>query len=114
VIHLHHSGDRLAIRLRDPESKLRTRFTGLRWFPVDARWRVDAAFARFDKPRTLQMQNVLGDAPESESPGETVFTVEGRTVRLLAFKGGAALVRVSRRHGPWRDLSHPLPLRRCA
>lgn len=91
VIHLHRSGDRLAIRLRDPESELRTGFTGLRWFPVDPRWRVDAAFARFDTPRTLSVLNVLGDVTEAESPGEAVFTVEGRTVRLLAFKAGARL-----------------------
>jgi uncharacterized protein (DUF1684 family) len=68
VIHLHRSANRLAIRLRDPASDLRTHFTGLRWYAVDARWRV------------------LGDVTESESPGEAVFTVDGQTVRLLAFK----------------------------
>ncbi len=91
VIHLHRSGERLAIRLRDHGSELRTRFTGLRWFPIDARWRVTATFERYQTPRRVSVQNVLGDVDESESPGEAVFTVDDQVVRLVAFTSGERL-----------------------
>jgi uncharacterized protein (DUF1684 family) len=91
VIHLHRSGARLAIRLRDPESALRKQFTGLRWFPLEERWRVHAAFVRYDTPRTVTVQNVLGDVEESSSIGEAVFEVDGQPVRLVAFKAGERL-----------------------
>jgi uncharacterized protein len=91
VLHLHRSGDRLAIRLRDPQSELLTKFTGLRWFPLEERWRVNATFVPYDTPRKVPVQNVLGDVTESESPGEVAFTVDGQSFRLVAFKSGKGL-----------------------
>lgn len=91
IIHLHRSGERLAIRLRDPGSALRERFAGLRWFPLDERWRVRATFVPYETPRPVSVQNVLGDIEESVSPGEAVFDVDGQPVRLVAFKAGERL-----------------------
>jgi uncharacterized protein (DUF1684 family) len=91
VLHLHRSGDRLAIRLRDPQSELLTKFSGLRLFPLEEPWRVNATFVPYDTPRKVPVQNVLGDVTESESPGEVAFTVDGQSIRLVAFTSGKGL-----------------------
>jgi len=90
-LQVHRSGNRLAIRLRDPRSPLRTAFNGLRWYPVDASWNVSARFIRYDQPRVLPTQNILGDNTASVSPGEVEFTVNGTTTRLVAFGEGRRL-----------------------
>lgn len=84
TIHVHHSGDRLALRVRDPESPIRRDFVGLRWFDIDPSWVVEGKFIPFDEPKELQIPNVLGDAEAVQSPGEVEVTIGGRTARLLA------------------------------
>jgi uncharacterized protein (DUF1684 family) len=84
TIHVHHSGDRLALRVRDPESPIRKDFVGLRWYDIDAAWRIEGRFIPFDQPKPLQIANVLGDYEAVESPGEVEVTIGGRTARLLA------------------------------
>lgn len=84
TLHLHRSGDRLALRLRDPESPSRRSFSGLRWFPLDEQWRIAGRFIKYDTPRQVQIQNILGDVETVASPGELEVTLEGTTVRLVA------------------------------
>lgn len=83
IVHLHHSGERLALRVRDPESALRKHFVGLRWYDVDAAWRIEGRFLPFAETKKLQVQNVLGDLEDAETPGEVEVTIGGQTVRLL-------------------------------
>jgi uncharacterized protein (DUF1684 family) len=84
AIHVHHSGDRLALRVRDPESPIRRDFVGLRWYDIDPAWQVEGKFIPFDQPKQLQIPNVLGDQEAVESPGEVEVTINGQTARLLA------------------------------
>jgi uncharacterized protein (DUF1684 family) len=84
VLHVHRSGARLAIRLRDPDSALRRRFTGLAWFPVDRRWCVQARFEPHPAPLPVSIVNTVGDVVPLESPGRARFTIDGRTMTLLA------------------------------
>lgn len=90
-LQVHRSGDRLAIRLRDPNSALLKSFAGLRWFPIDASWSVQARFIPYDRPKRIPTQNILGDNTESVSPGEVEFTIGGVTTRLVAFGEGRRL-----------------------
>lgn len=83
IVHRHFSGDRIALRVRDPESPVRRDFVGLRWWDIDPKWQIEGRFLPFDQPRKLQVQNVLGDREDAESPGEVEITIEGQTVRLL-------------------------------
>jgi uncharacterized protein (DUF1684 family) len=83
--HLHESGDRLALRVRDPESPIRIGFQGPRWFPVTDSARVIATLKRFDEPRSMEVRNILGDNEPYSSPGQLEFPWEGRTLRVLAF-----------------------------
>jgi uncharacterized protein len=84
TLHVHHSGDRLALRVRDPESPIRKDFVGLRWYDIDPAWQIEGRFIPYDQPKQLQIANVLGDQEAVESPGEVEVTIGGRTERLLA------------------------------
>jgi uncharacterized protein len=84
TIHVHHSGDRLALRVRDPESAIRRDFVGLRWYDIDPAWQLEGKFIPFDEPKSFQIANVLGDNEDVKSPGEVEVTIGGRSVRLLA------------------------------
>src|SRR5438270_4537729 len=47
---VHQSGERPAIRVRDKNNHLRKAFTGMKWYPVNAAYRVDGTFVPYDKP----------------------------------------------------------------
>jgi uncharacterized protein (DUF1684 family) len=79
---LHKSGERFAIRLRDPEHTLRKTFSGLGWFPVDTAYRVQARFEPYDSPKSVPMLNILGDLEQFTSPGRVVFELQGETIDL--------------------------------
>jgi len=83
--HLHESGDRLALRVRDPESPIRVGFQGPRWFPVVESARVIATLKPFEEPRAVQIRNILGDNEPYSAPGQLEFSWEGRTLRVLPF-----------------------------
>ena len=74
--------ERFGIRLRDLNSTMRREYKGLRFYPVRSVFRVRARFFPYDKPRTIAIPNVLGQAPEMESPGYVTFTLNGRAFRL--------------------------------
>jgi uncharacterized protein len=81
-LHVVERSGRLGIRLKDRESSLRQAFTGLSWFPVDERYRIVARFVPYDPPKTLKVQNVLGNVIPMPSPGRAEFTIEGKALRL--------------------------------
>lgn len=78
VLWVHESGERRAIRLRDKSSRLRTEFTGTQWFPVSDAYRVEARFVPYDKPKALQIPNILGDVDIVHSPGLVTFSLRGQ------------------------------------
>jgi uncharacterized protein len=74
--------DRFGLRLRDLKSPMRERFQGLRYYPIREAYRVRAKFVPYNPPRTIAIPNVLGQAPEMESPGYVTFTLHGKSLRL--------------------------------
>ena len=79
---VHASGDRYAIRMRDPASLLRHDFHGLSWFPVDQSYRVIARFVAYDQPKQVPIQNLAGDSLALPISGYAVFTLHGQEFRL--------------------------------
>jgi uncharacterized protein (DUF1684 family) len=73
---------RHGLRVKDPENARRRAFTGLRWYPVDASYRVQGRFVPAAGKRTVAVPNVLGDLLEMPSPGHVEFTLHGRALRL--------------------------------
>ena len=80
---IHYSGDRLAVRVSDPNSEIRSGFTGLKWFPVDERYRVRARFVPHDEPMTVKLPNILGDIETFTSHGSVVLTINGQKTTML-------------------------------
>ena len=75
-------GQRHGVRLRDPDSAARREFSGLRWFPVNEKYRVKAKFVPYEPPKTIPITNVLGDTEPEKCPGYVEFTLNGHPYRL--------------------------------
>ncbi len=84
TLYLHASGARYAIRVKDRNSKLRTGFTGLHWFPVNESYRLTARYVPYQPPKQVEIQNVLGDFDQAAITGYAVFSVQGKEYRLDA------------------------------
>lgn len=81
---VHQSGDRYAIRLRDPNSKVRANFTGLHWFPIDESYRVTAKYVPYEQAKPVDIQNLAGDALKLPISGYVAFMLHGLEYRLEA------------------------------
>ena len=101
--HLHESGERIGVRIRDVNSDLRRTFRGLRWFPVRESWTIDARFEAYDAPREVTVANVLGDYERLTLPGDVVFKVSGQEIRLQAARAGRRLWFIFSDGGAGRD-----------
>jgi uncharacterized protein len=80
--HLIRRDDRVAVRVKDPDSKARQEFEGLEYFPVDQAMRIEAEFAPYDPPKEIPIANVVGQVTPEQSPGAIVFDLGGQTYRL--------------------------------
>lgn len=75
-------GERLGLRVRDPEAPDRLHFPGLRCFPYDPSWRITGRFEAFPSPRTLRVPSLIGGTQDYSSPGAIVFDHQGHEYRL--------------------------------
>jgi len=82
TLYVHASGERLAIRLKDKNSKLRKNFSGLNWFPVDESYHGTAQFTPYNPPKKLDSENVLGNPIKMDIVGCLTFTLHGQNLRL--------------------------------
>ena len=73
---------RNGIRLRDPQSKMRREFKGVRWYEPHSKWRIEGRFLPYKQPKTVLVPDVTGNKQKMISPGEVEFKVAGRTYRL--------------------------------
>ncbi len=78
-------GARLGLRVWDRQSPTRVNFHGLRWYPIDPAWRVDATFVPHQPAPKAKILNVLNETVEMTNPGTAVFRVGGQEYRLEAF-----------------------------
>jgi len=74
--------DRFGIRLKDKNSKERVNFTGLKWFPIDEKYKVTAKFEAFSEPKEVLIPNVLGGNFKMKSPGILRFKLNGKKYAL--------------------------------
>ena len=73
-------GDRIGIRLKDPESSYRRDFHGIDYYPANQAYRVTAKFV--PAARTIPIPSILGYTEPSKSPGYAVFRLQGKEYRL--------------------------------
>jgi uncharacterized protein len=69
-------GGRLGVRLKDMKNPARAAFKGLRYFPIDSRFRVVATFVPHEKPVSINVPNVLGMVESMPSPGYASFVLD--------------------------------------
>ena len=77
-------GQRLALRVWDSQSPDRIAFKGLKWYPIDPKWRIDATWTPHTPAPTLDIMNVLNEIVKMPNVGTATFTVNGQTVTLEA------------------------------
>lgn len=82
VLTIIQRGEKVGVRVRDPESPARRQFRGLPCFPYDPAWRIAGRFERFPEARVLVVDDVTGNTQSLPSPGELVFTAAGHEQRL--------------------------------
>jgi hypothetical protein len=75
-------GDRLAVRIKDPEAPTRLDFTGIEYFPLNPIFRVEARLESFPEPRDVTIPTAVGTEDHMLCPGVLHFTVDGRELTL--------------------------------
>jgi len=75
-------GERLGVRIKDPEAHTRKEFKGIPTYPASEQWRIRARWEPAAKATTIAVPNILGEVETMPSPGTAVFTVQGKDVRL--------------------------------
>ncbi|MGH9908411.1 MAG: DUF1684 domain-containing protein [Pyrinomonadaceae bacterium] len=75
-------GDRLALRIKDSKSAAITGFRGLRWFPPNERYRVNARWIPYDPPKLATLSTLVGTRYTRPVPGVAEFVIAGKTHRL--------------------------------
>ncbi|MGZ6099098.1 MAG: DUF1684 domain-containing protein [Myxococcaceae bacterium] len=75
-------GDRIGVRIKDPEARARKEFKGIPTYPASEKWRLTARWEPVNPPTEIAVPNVLGQVERSPSPGTAVFTVDGKEYRL--------------------------------
>ena len=77
-------GGKRGLRVWDKVSPTRVNFRGLRWYPIDVKWRVEATFVPHQPVPKVRIQNIIGQTIEMANPGTAVFTIGGRQIALEA------------------------------
>ncbi|MGE0703012.1 MAG: DUF1684 domain-containing protein [Vicinamibacterales bacterium] len=79
---VHLSGERRAIRLRDPQGELARTFAGYHWFPIDSKYRVVGRFIPDAAAREVAVASLTGDDQVYVTEGLVEFTLDGQTIRM--------------------------------
>ena len=82
TITIIHRGERYGLRIKDSKAPARTQFHGLRWYPPDETYRVQAKWIPYNPPRQVAIPTILGTEVKSDVPGAAEFTLDGKTLRL--------------------------------
>jgi uncharacterized protein (DUF1684 family) len=82
---VHKTGERIALRVRNPHGERAKSFRGFSWFPISRDYRVSARFIADAKPHDVRVVNTFGDVDTYKTEGVVEFTLNGRTLRLRPF-----------------------------
>jgi uncharacterized protein (DUF1684 family) len=85
-LHVLRRGSAFMLRVKDREHPARVAFKGLDWFPLGPKWRVRARLEPSPPGTTLPIVNVLNQTEPMPSPGQLVFSIDGKEYRLLALQ----------------------------
>ncbi len=86
-IHLIRRGDRVALRVRDPDAVAIAGFRGMEHYPVDPSWRVTARVTDAG-PEEVEIVDVTGLVARERVAGHMHFEHGGRSLQLAALPAG--------------------------
>jgi len=108
-------GDKFAVRAKDSAALARKRFSGMKYFPINAELHVEGKFVADSKK--IAILNILGQTDLEESPGVVEFRYQGQTYRLRPIYEGKTLFFLfkdrtnrSQTYQAGRMLNTPLPV----
>lgn len=81
-IQLIRRGERIGLRLWDPQNPRKLAFRGLEWYEVKPEFRVKGRLIKSKTPLAVKVANVIGQVNDYPSPGEVEFKLQGKTLRL--------------------------------
>jgi hypothetical protein len=82
---VHRSGERIALRVRDPNGERAKAFRGFDWFPISRDYRVSGRFIRDSVSHEERVVNTFGDVDSYVSEGVVEFTLNNQILRLRPF-----------------------------
>ena len=85
-LYLIERDDRLAVRLKDPESEARKAFTTLDYFEPSEKWRVSAELEPYEEPEEVDVSTILETTEKMMVVGKLHFEVDGQKYALEAFQ----------------------------
>ena len=88
IIQVIRRAQRRFVRVHDRTHPARESFAGRQWYPGDPAWRIEARFVEHANPRTLQIDNTLGDTMNVANPGYAVFNLKEQEIHLEALSFG--------------------------
>ena len=82
--------NKFGIRLRDFESPALANFKGIKRYPIDSTWRLQAKFKFAWGSRKIDITNIVGQAAPQLSPGPLVFKINSTEYQLDVIDEGSA------------------------
>ncbi len=70
------------LTVRDRQSSFLKMFRGALWFPVNAAYRLEAAFTAYPQAKELKIPDTTGRTRTRQAPGYVTFRLNGETLRL--------------------------------
>lgn len=83
TFHVIQRGKRIGVRVTDTNAPTKKSFTKIETYDIDPKLKVVAKWIPFEKPKEVEIATVIpGLVEKYPVPGEAVFTVDGKEVRL--------------------------------
>ncbi len=79
---IERAGGKVGIRLRDLEAPLIQNFEGIKRFPINEDWRIEAEYIPLNPPKMLTIPNIIGTMSKEEAKGKLVFQIKDKTYSL--------------------------------
>jgi uncharacterized protein (DUF1684 family) len=70
--------------VKDRQNPSLLKFKGMEYFPIDAKWRLDARFEPYVPPKIIPIATVINTVENDSCPGAIVFEIDGKQMRLDA------------------------------
>lgn len=82
LFYLIARGQRVGVRVKDPESPTRRDFAGIERFPIDPSHRITAVFEPYPEPKEVAIPTVIGEPSITLAPGLLRFEIAGKELTL--------------------------------